>query len=355
MWLSHTRPRLPAPLPARWRATSAPTFLVAPLTNLLHSQRGRFARRTAACHSPSPTSSVLRFLRGFVILAVGLSSSALAQSPKVSLVGTWRVVDFCDVTATGDTTYSLGRNPIGYFIYDPAGNLTIQAMRTPVAGACAKDSAPLSGMAELRNSYFGYFGTYSITSDTTVIHHVTGGTIPSYIGTDQRRIYRIRADTLSIGGSSPPSCRRLIRVKASPEANALANSAAADRAALVQAAERFLTVFDNLDWEPFAAAWAASPSVFFPFADTPERVEGAAVATRFQKFFKEMRATRSGPPYLRLNPQELRAEVMGSTGLVTFMLGRSPGGVGRRTLVFIRQDGQWKLAHMHASNAAAAP
>jgi hypothetical protein len=257
------------------------------------------------------------------------------------------------VDTPGDTTYSLGRKPVGFFIYDPHGNLTIQAMRTPRSGAFANDSVPFSGMLELRNSYFGYFGTYTITSDTTVVHHVTGGTIPSYVGTDQPRDYRIRGDTLSIGVGDILSCRRLIRVRLPREVGAAAAARNdTDHAALVQAAEQFLKVFDNLEWEPFAAAWSASPSVFFPFADTPERVEGAAAAARFQTFFKEMRAARPGPPYLRLNPQELRAEVMGSTGLVTFTLARSPGSIGRRTLLFVREGGQWKLAHLHASNAA---
>ena len=127
-----------------------------------------------------------------------------------------------------------------------------------------------------------------------------------------------------------------------------------DHAALVQAAEHFLRVFDNMEWEAFEAAWATSPSVFFPFRDTPERVEGTAVAARFRTFFDEVRSTRPGPPYLRLHPQEFRAEVMGSTGFVTFRLGRAPGNVSRRTLLFVRESGQWKLAHMHASNVEAA-
>jgi hypothetical protein len=295
----------------------------------------------------------MRFSSSLIIPLTALSVAANAQPPRPNLIGTWRVVDFCNVDSPGDTTYSLGRTPVGYFIYDPHGNLTIQAMRTPRAGAFAKDSVPLSGMLELRNSYFGYFGTYTITSDSTVVHHVTGGTIPSYVGTDQLRDYRMRGDTLSIGVGDILSCRRLIRVRSPREGEAPAAAPnGTDQAALAQAAEHFLTVFDNLEWEPFAAAWSASPSVFFPFADTPERVEGAAAAARFNAFFNEMRAARPGPPYLRLNPQELRAEVIGSTGLVTFMLGRSPGGVGRRTLLFVREGGQWKLAHLHASNAA---
>lgn len=149
-----------------------------------------------------------------VFLALCFSSPTLAaQQPVPRLVGTWRVAEFCDVDTPGDTIYPLGRRPIGFFIYDPAGNLSIQAMRAAPSGAFLRDSIPLGGMAELRSSYFGYFGTYTITSDSTVVHRVTGGTIPSYIGTDQPRNYRIRGDTLSIGGDEPWSCRRLVRVR----------------------------------------------------------------------------------------------------------------------------------------------
>ena len=47
------------------------------------------------------------------------------------------------------------------------------------------------------------------------------------------------------------------------------------------------------------------------------------------------------------------AEVRGDAGLVTFTLGRRPGDVGRRSLLFVWESGQWKLAHMHASTALA--
>lgn len=146
------------------------------------------------------------------VLAACLSGDTLAaQRPVSRLVGTWRLVEFCTVDRPGDTTYSLGRRPIGFFIYDPAGNLSIQAMRAAPSGAFLQDSTALAGMAELRTSYFGYFGSYTITSDSTVVHHVRGGTIPAYIGTDQRRNFRFRGDTLSISADEPWSCRKLVR------------------------------------------------------------------------------------------------------------------------------------------------
>lgn len=122
------------------------------------------------------------------------------------------------------------------------------------------------------------------------------------------------------------------------------------------AAKGFLEAFDNLDRDRFRATWASNPTVFFPFDDTPERVDGkAAVEARFERFFDEVRATRPGPPYLHLEPRDLRVEAYGEAALVTFMLDRSPVAgsppIGRRTLLFVREAGAWKLAHLHASVA----
>ena len=124
-----------------------------------------------------------------------------------------------------------------------------------------------------------------------------------------------------------------------------------------EAAERFLRVFDNLDWEPFRASWASEPTVFFPFGDTPERVTGqAAVEARWRRFFEEARARRPGPPYLNLKPRDLRTERYGDVGLVTFTLELTVGGrplpPQRRTLLFVREHDAWKLAHMHGSGAS---
>jgi hypothetical protein len=98
------------------------------------------------------------------------------------------------------------------FVYTPTGQLSIQAMRTPPSGPLAGEPVRLRSLDELRSFYFGYFGTYSILSDSTVVHHVLGGTFPDYIGTDQPRRYNIRGDTLSIGAPLF-LCRVLIRAK----------------------------------------------------------------------------------------------------------------------------------------------
>ena len=154
---------------------------------------------------------MFRVLLAVVIATAVPSASANGQQAARRLIGTWRLVEFCNVDRPGDTTYSLGRRTSGYFMYDEAGNVSIQAMRAAPSVAFTSDSVPIRGMAELRASYFGYFGTYTVTSDSTVVHNVRGGTIPSYIGTDQRRNFRFRGDTLSISEHETWGCRALVR------------------------------------------------------------------------------------------------------------------------------------------------
>jgi Lipocalin-like domain len=154
-----------------------------------------------------PRVAVLAVL-SLLILAPPVS----AQAQTGPLVGTWRVVRFCDRDSAGVTTEPLGPSPAGYFVYTSTGQLSIQAMRTPPAGPLAGGPVHLDSLSELRPFYFGYFGTYTILTDSTVVHHVQGGTLPDYIGTDQLRTYHIRGDTLSIGAPAHP-CRVLIRVR----------------------------------------------------------------------------------------------------------------------------------------------
>lgn len=129
----------------------------------------------------------------------------------------------------------------------------------------------------------------------------------------------------------------------------VARAASHDQASLIAAAQNFLRVFDDLDWEQFRAAWSRNPTVFSFSDDKPERIEGSAVLASFREFFAEVRARRKGPPYLHIVPRGLRAETFGSAGVVTFMLGDRPGNIGRRTLLFVIENGEWKLAHLHAS------
>src|SRR5437868_11369500 len=120
-----------------------------------------------------------------------------------------------------------------------------------------------------------------------------------------------------------------------------------DLTAIRIAAENFLRALDDLDWEPFQASWASDPTVFFPFADTPDRVTGrAAVEARWRRFFDQARGRRPGPPYLQIRPRDLRVDRYGDVGLVTFTFEGLPelqGQLARRTLVLVLERGAWKV------------
>ncbi len=114
------------------------------------------------------------------------------------------------------------------------------------------------------------------------------------------------------------------------------------------AAEHFLRVFDALQWEPFTECWSSNPSAFFPHDNS--RSDGReAVLARFRTLFDRVPRS-SGPPYLHLNPKDLRIDRYGDAGLVTFLLGDAPHPMALRTLLFIREAGAWKLAHVHATH-----
>src|SRR5687767_10689635 len=109
-----------------------------------------------------------------------MSSHARAQTQSNSLAGTWRIVRFC--FGDGATPEPMGPNPIGFLIYTPTGQVSMHAMRTPPTGPIAGGAVQLPSLSALRHLYFSYFGTYTISSDTAVVHHVQGGTLPDYIG-----------------------------------------------------------------------------------------------------------------------------------------------------------------------------
>lgn len=165
------------------------------------------------------------------------------------------------------------------------------------------------------------------------------------MSTNISRAMRHKAQSLLILASVFLVCSCALQPRPQVE---VARAASHDQASLIAAAQNFLRVFDNMDWEQFSAAWSHNPTAFFP-SDMPDRVEGSAVLARFQEFFIRVRSSNPGPPYLHLAPRSLRAETFGSTGVVTFMLGDRPGRVARRTLLFVIENGEWKLAHLHAS------
>ncbi len=142
----------------------------------------------------------------FVLLTV----MSLAISCNVSttenetntIVGTWRLIEYTDFdTATGESTHPYGEHPKGYFTYTKGGivNLNISA-ENPISGVHDSVYIKQFSLGALLDNAAGYFGTYTIDSVNSIVtHHVKGGSVLDYIGTDQPRHFILKGDTLLIG------------------------------------------------------------------------------------------------------------------------------------------------------------
>jgi hypothetical protein len=58
-------------------------------------------------------------------------------------------------------------------------------------------------LREAFDGYFGYYGRYTVDEKAGVVtHHVDGAAYPNYIGTDQRRFFKLETNRLTLG--TPP-------------------------------------------------------------------------------------------------------------------------------------------------------
>lgn len=133
------------------------------------------------------------------------------------LVGTWQLTRYADTPKDGKPVYVFGELPIGQFIFSEDGHMSVHIMHNPPNPKDAVvDPDPDACVPAW---YCGYFGTYSVDTKAHFwVTHVIGGNIPAYIGTDQKRTFSIKGDTLVISetylsGDVPVTAERvLVRV-----------------------------------------------------------------------------------------------------------------------------------------------
>ena len=127
----------------------------------------------------------------------GAKDTRPAKAPDNPLVGTWRLVRYVDTARGGQAVHAFGTAPIGQFVFTRDGHISVHIMHNPPA---PKD-APIDPDPDacVPGWYCGYFGTYTFNAkDNSWVTHVTGGNIPSYVGTDQKRKFTIQGRRLVI-------------------------------------------------------------------------------------------------------------------------------------------------------------
>lgn len=124
------------------------------------------------------------------------------QNIKNTLTGTWKLIAYADFDTLSRTWKNpYGDHPKGYFTYTNSGIVNINSLaEKPVIVSIDSEYIKPFTLGSILDNAFGYFGTYSIDSVHSVVtHHVKGGTVINYIGTDQHRQFILKGDTLLIG------------------------------------------------------------------------------------------------------------------------------------------------------------
>jgi ketosteroid isomerase-like protein len=121
-----------------------------------------------------------------------------------------------------------------------------------------------------------------------------------------------------------------------------------------EALANFVVAFDNLNWETFRLAFSDDATVFYPRA-FPERANGRAEFEKtFKVVFDQIRGNKEKPPYMDLQPKDMRIQMFGNVAIATFHLDDRAGFVNRRTIVLNKTDDGWKIVHLHASEVPVA-
>jgi hypothetical protein len=130
------------------------------------------------------------------LLLATSSAAAAAQPAENPLVGAWTLEKYVDTPEGGEPVFVFGEQPSGLFVFTADGHVSISLMRNPPEAAPGLDPDPDGCVPDW---FCAYYGTYDYDpAESAWTTHVAGANIPNYIGTDQRRRFRIEGDRLII-------------------------------------------------------------------------------------------------------------------------------------------------------------
>jgi hypothetical protein len=152
-----------------------------------------------------------------LLLAVALPGRDAAGQTTKELVGAWALVAVT-VEQGGKKVEPFGPNPNGSLMLDANGHFSIVVVR-PGVPKFASNNRVAGTAEENKAAYTGslaYFGTYSTgEADRMISMHIEGSTFPNWNGTEQKRLFTLAGDQLtltnpngSVGGTTQIVWRR---------------------------------------------------------------------------------------------------------------------------------------------------
>lgn len=149
---------------------------------------------------------MIRIFRAILTAVISISacSQAFGDTSRV-LVGSWRLISSEGHSTDGRIVYDQGKEPAGRVMFDASGRLSLH-LTNPYRGNFASGDflrPTPEECVEAFRGYFGYFGTYTVEEDAELVtFHIEGAAYPNYVGTDQRRYFKIKGDRLIL--RTPP-------------------------------------------------------------------------------------------------------------------------------------------------------
>lgn len=115
--------------------------------------------------------------------------------------------------------------------------------------------------------------------------------------------------------------------------------------------QSMLHAIDHGDASGLASLWSEDSSMFFPFLNSPRLAIGkAAILARFTALFAKFKAGGAEPPYVGFTFDDVRVDILGDAALCSLSY-PVKGLVARRSLVLVREKADWRIKHVHGSNA----
>jgi ketosteroid isomerase-like protein len=123
-----------------------------------------------------------------------------------------------------------------------------------------------------------------------------------------------------------------------------------DSLEVISAANTFIKAFISFDWETFRNSFSKDATIFFPSWKEGKRRNGKKEVeeTWLQMFPGFIDSTKKVT--INILPKDFVVQLYGKTAIVSFHLGDGEKYLSRRTIVFIKENENWKIVHLHASN-----
>ena len=132
-----------------------------------------------------------------------MPSSRTKKTDVNPLIGTWRLIRWCNQSDDGTETYPLGGDATGYiccssdgfvFVHIMAADRTSYAVNDPFGGTPEEDTAAVK-------SHMSNAGPYEDRGNE-VVHRVTHASCPNWVGSEQVRSIRLNGNQLELSAAA---------------------------------------------------------------------------------------------------------------------------------------------------------